>query len=261
MDGTRPIQERSRSPSGLAENDIDSVFDSPINAIVQRSFPTDVWMFSATAVVRTFKRPSPHLPSMPYSDDDLLEDIRTVAAKVGETPTLNDYRDHGTAAVTTIYSHFGSWQDALTAAGYEPREPDSEVTDEELLGELERLADELGSRPTAAEMDDHGAYWASTYRRTFGSWTAACEAAGLETSQPVAQETLSEEVLIEELNRVAEVCGPPPSVSNMRDEGKFSPRTYSRRFGSWNAAVKAAGLEPHPAPADSGGSDEQTEHH
>lgn len=193
---------------------------------------------------------------MPYSRADLLEDIRTVAAEVGGTPTLNDYREHGTASVMTIYNRFGSWQDALAAAGYEPREPDSEVTDEELLDELERLADELGKRPTAAEMNDHGAHWASTYRRAFGSWNAACEAVGLETGSPVAQETLSEAELLEELTRVAEVCGAPPSVSDMRDEGKYGPRTYIRRFGSWNAAVKAAGFEPHPAPTESGDTDD-----
>ncbi len=193
---------------------------------------------------------------MPYSDADLLEDIRAVAAEVGGTPTLNDYREHGTAAVTTIYSHFGSWRDALAAAGYEPREPDSEVTDEELLEELERLADELGKRPTAVEMNDHGAHWAATYRRAFGSWNAACEAVGLETSQPVAQETLSAAELLEELTRVAEVCGVPPSVSDMRDEGTYGPRTYYRRFGSWTAAVEEAGFEPHSAPTESGDSDE-----
>jgi len=205
---------------------------------------------------RTFKRLSPHHTSMTYSDEDLLEDIRTVAAEVGGTPTLNDYREHGTAAVTTIYGHFGSWQDALAAAGYEPHESDSEATDEELLDELERLADELGKRPTAVEMNDHGEHWASTYRRVFGTWNAACEAVGLETSQPVAQVTLSETALLEELKRVAEVCGAPPSVSDMRDEGSYGPRTYYRRFGSWTAAVKVAGFEPHPAPTESDDTDE-----
>lgn len=198
---------------------------------------------------------------MAYSDADLLEDIRAVAAEVGERPTLNDYREHGTAGVTTIYSHFGSWQDALAEAGYEPREPDSEVTDEELLEELERLTDELGKRPTAAEMNEHGAHWASTYRRAFGSWNAACEAVGLETLPPNAQETLSRTALLEELRRVAEVCGPPLSVSDMRDEGDHAARTYFRRFGSWKAAITAAGFEPHSAPTESGDSDEDTERH
>lgn len=195
---------------------------------------------------------------MSYSDEALLEDIRSVAAEVGGRPTLNNYREHGTAAVSTIYSRFESWPDALTAAGYESCEPDSELTNEELLDELKRFADDLGERPTAAEMDEHGAYWASTYHRAFGSWNAACEAIGLEALQPVAQETLSEAELLDELSRVAEVCDAPPSVSDMRDEGEYSPRTYSRRFGSWTAAVKAAGFEPHSAPTASGDLDERT---
>lgn len=205
--------------------------------------------------VRTFKRPIAHYSSMAYSKADLLQDIRAVAAEVGETPTLNDYREHGSIAVTTIYRRFGSWQDALAAAGFEPREPDSEVTNEELIDALERLADELCKRPTAAEMNEQGAHWASTYRRAFGSWNAACEAAGLKTSQPVGQETLSETDLLEELTRIAEVCGAPPSVSDMREEGEYGPRTYYRRFGSWSAAVTAAGFDPHPGPTESGETD------
>lgn len=193
---------------------------------------------------------------MAYSKAALLQDIRTVAAEVDGTPTLNDYREHGTVAVTTIYNRFGSWQEALAATGFEPREPDSDATDEEILEELVRLADELSRRPTAAEMNDQGAHWASTYRRAFGSWNAACEAAVLKTSQPVAQETLSETDLLAELTRVAEVCGIPPSVFDMRDEGNYSPRTYSRRFGSWSAAVEVAGFEPHPATTEPSGSTE-----
>ncbi|WP_348613010.1 homing endonuclease associated repeat-containing protein [Halobaculum rarum] len=182
---------------------------------------------------------------MPYSDADLIEDIRAVAAEVGEKPTLNDYREHGTAAVTTIYDRFGSWQDALDAAGYEPREPDSAVTDEELLEELDRVADDLGERPTATDMNDHGAYWASTYRRAFGSWNNALEAAGIDSSPSQDRQPVSDEALLEELERVAERVDGTPTTRAMEERGEHSPNTYIRRFGSWNDAVTAAGFEPN----------------
>ncbi|QZP37064.1 homing endonuclease associated repeat-containing protein [Halobaculum magnesiiphilum] len=182
---------------------------------------------------------------MPYSDDDLIEDIRGVAAEVGGKPTLNDYREHGTAAVTTIYDRFGSWQDALDAAGYEPREPDSAVTDEELLDELGRLVDELGERPTATDMNDHGAYWASTYRRAFGSWNNALEAAGIDSSPSQDRQPVSDDALLEELERVAEQVNGTPTTRAMEQHGEHSPNTYIRRFGSWNDAVTAAGFEPN----------------
>lgn len=182
---------------------------------------------------------------MPYSDADLIEDIRTVAAKVGGTPTLNDYREHGTAAVTTIYTRFGSWQDALDTAGYEPREPDSAVTDEELLEELNRLADELGERPTAADMDNYGEYWASTYRRAFGSWNTALDAVGIDSPPSQDRQPVSDEALLAELKRVAESSDGTPTTRAMEDHGEHSPNTYIRRFGSWNNAVTTAGFEPN----------------
>lgn len=182
---------------------------------------------------------------MAYSDAELIEDIRAVAAEVGEKPTLNDYREHGIAAVTTIYSHFDSWQNALESAGYEPREPDSEVTEEELLTELNRLADELGDRPTATDMNDHGAYWVSTYRRAFGSWNKALEAAGIDSSPSQDRQPVSDEELLKELKRVAENVDGTPDARAMVQYGEHSANTYIRRFGSWNDAVTEAGFEPN----------------
>lgn len=182
---------------------------------------------------------------MAYTDAELIEDIRAVAAEVGEKPTLNDYREHGAAAVKTIYRHFGSWQAALESAGYEPREPDSEVTDEELLSELERVGDELGDRPTANDMRNHGAYWVSTYRRAFGSWNNALEAAGIDSSPSQDRQPVSDEALLEELERVGEIVDGTPKARAMEEHGEHGPNTYIRRFGSWNDAVRKAGFEPN----------------
>jgi hypothetical protein len=52
--------------------------------------------------------------------------------------------------------------------------------------------------------------------------------------------------LIEELQRLADELGEAPGKSQMNERGAYSAKTYQNRFGSWNAAVEAAGLEPNP---------------
>lgn len=57
---------------------------------------------------------------------------------------------------------------------------DGGISDDELIEELQRLADELEKTPTRREMAEHGAYGTTTYESRFGSWNSALEQAGLE---------------------------------------------------------------------------------
>ena len=179
---------------------------------------------------------------MPYSDAELLDDIRDLAAKFGRPPTLAEYDDHGTAAKTTVTRRFGGWNEALEAAGCDPREPTSAIPDEELLAALQELADDLGHVPTGAEMNTEGPHWVSTYEDAFGSWGEALDAAGLE-DPGVRGRPHDDETLLAELRRVGEVMEGTPAYSDMALEGAHDPRTYVRRFGSWNDALEAAGFD------------------
>ncbi|GAB3411119.1 hypothetical protein GCM10027435_02400 [Haloparvum alkalitolerans] len=182
---------------------------------------------------------------MRYSDAELLDDVREVGDDLGRAPTLQEYRDHGSHSATTLYDRFGSWRATLAEAGFEPREPTTSVSKEELLADLTRVAEELGHAPTASEMNDEGEYWVSTYRRAFGTWTASLEAAGLESAASGSRgRPATDDELLAELERVADEHGAPPSFQAMEDYGQYGTRTYVRRFGSWNEAVEAAGFEP-----------------
>lgn len=55
----------------------------------------------------------------------------------------------------------------------------NKISRDDLLDALQDLASELGDTPTRAEMDDVGDYSGSAYRREFGSWNEAVEAANL----------------------------------------------------------------------------------
>src|ERR1700722_3175729 len=55
---------------------------------------------------------------------------------------------------------------------------------------------------------------------------------------------ISDEELLEDLRRVAANSGGKLTGPEYDEFGKFSERPYVNRFGSWNQALKAAGLEP-----------------
>lgn len=174
--------------------------------------------------------------------EELLVDISRLSNENEHPPTVKQYREQGKYSLATYYRRFGSWQSALEAAGYEAREPSTEVSEQSLLSELHRLAEEHNQRPTAVLMNEFGNYWASTYRRHFGTWANALREAGFET-EGYHEAPVSESHLLEELAELSQKLGHRPTTDDMAKEGKYGVQTYYRRFGSWENALEAAGLE------------------
>lgn len=185
------------------------------------------------------------ISDMAYSDEELIGDIRAVAAVVERSPSLKDYREHGEYAATTIYRRFGSWQDAVARAGFEPRDPETRIPNEELIDALQELADEIGESPTTFQMNEHGRYWSKVYRDRFGSWGEALEAAALDPIEYNTDRRVSDGELLDELERLADDVDDTPTSVQMKATGAYSPETYRRHFGSWNNALEAIGHEPH----------------
>jgi len=121
-------------------------------------------------------------PQVEHTRHELIDEILRVADIIGETPTRMEMRKHGEIATNCYYNRFGSWNDALQAAGFEPNEIHG-YSREELLAEIDRLRDELGHTPTRNEMRSQGQFAEKPYRRVFGSWNAALKEAGLEPNQ------------------------------------------------------------------------------
>ena len=117
-----------------------------------------------------------------------------------------------------------------------------DASKDQLLNEIRRLHDELGKVPSYQEMNDHGEYSVYTYSRVFGSWNEAVESAGYTShTNPTPK---SKKELLAELERIAEKCNRKPTRRDLEEHGSVSANTYSNKFGSWNAALKAAGFEP-----------------
>ncbi len=189
------------------------------------------------------------------SDAELIAELRRLASDDDERPTTTDVEERGAHAATTYRDRFGSWRDALDAAGFEPPPPQG-VTTEELLAEVRRLHDEFGGRPTTTVAREHGAYSIQTYYDRFDSWGDVLDAAfetvpvedddAADSDEQLNTNTYTDEELLAEIRRVADVADSdgPPSVPVFNEHSNVSDSTIHRRFGSWNAGVERAGFEP-----------------
>jgi hypothetical protein len=118
-----------------------------------------------------------------YSDDQILQELRTCAERLGRSPTMREFSAdrHTTVHPQTVIEHFGSWNNAKRAAGLVPRRF---ATRQELLGLLRELGEELGRPPTARDIDEHKGRMPSKslYWHTFGSLANALRDAGFDVA-------------------------------------------------------------------------------
>jgi hypothetical protein len=123
-------------------------------------------------------------------------------------------------------------------------------SDERLLATLRTLAAELGRSPLVRDLRNRPNLPApSTYRERFGSWSAVLRAAGLKHCQSRGDLVYSDEYLLDALRALAAELGRSPTSNEMLARPDLpASGTYAHRFGSWNAALEAAGLEPRRRP-------------
>jgi hypothetical protein len=119
-----------------------------------------------------------------YSDDEILDELRASAERLGRSPTMREFARDPEARVhpQTVIEHFGTWNAAKRAAGLFPRRF---LTREELLEQLRALGAELGRTPTARDLAARRRALpsASLYAHTFGSLANALREAGFEVLQ------------------------------------------------------------------------------
>lgn len=121
------------------------------------------------------------------------------------------------------------------------------IPDEDLLADLRAVADDLGHPPTRNEYDGHGSFHNRTFHSHFGSWDAALEAAGLDPDDkpaPTRPKHIPDEELLFDLRIGAHALGRPPNSGEYVRFGEHSHVTILKRFGSWEAALREAGLDP-----------------
>jgi hypothetical protein len=175
-----------------------------------------------------------------YSDDEILEELRSCSRRLGRSPTMKEFADDAETRVhpQTVIEHFGSWNKAKRLAGLVPRRL---ATREELLGLLRDLGTRLGRVPTAKDVEANRGSMPSKslYWHTFGSLTNALREAGFDV--PVGEERL--ERAIEQGAVLAQRLGRLPKFTDWAEARRSDPelmtewqvyRMFDARRGAWS---------------------------
>jgi len=142
-----------------------------------------------------------------YTKEGLLENIRTLNRELGRTPTSKDLTY---PSISPYRKVFGSWNNVLKHVGF-------------------------SKDLTTPNMN--------SYRRVFGSWNNALMELGLPVT--IAKK-YTKEKLIQILRQIYAETGKTPSKRGINAlKGYPNTNTFDAYFGSWNKAVKAAGLKPN----------------
>jgi len=171
--------------------------------------------------------------------EELLNELDRVGEKLGHAPTTVQMKRYGDYGVSTYTSEFGTWNDAVLEAGFEPVR-EKNVSEADLIDAIHSLSDDLCLTPSAFEMDNVGDYSVGAYERRFGSWNNALQEAGFDLNN---RSGIPDAELIAELKNLASTLDRTPRAIDMDSEGKHGSATYTTSFGSWAEALKRADLE------------------
>ncbi len=152
--------------------------------------------------------------------------------------------------VTTTYKDefFGSWRNAIRAAGFDPKKVckrKRKWTQERILEEIQRLYDEGEDLSHSAAKKNHQyLVVVAVEDRNFGSWRNAIEAAGLDYEEISKHRFWSKEKIVK---RIQELNEEGEDLSHEAAKNKYgalvSAASSKRYFGSWKDAIEAAGLD------------------
>jgi hypothetical protein len=139
-------------------------------------------------------------------------------------------------------NHFGSWKEALAAAGLAPEEiyRYRSWDDESIIAEIRRLKEE-GADLSSKKMDETANPLIATARRRFGNWGAAVERAGIDYSSIRRRRRWTRELVLEEIRELKK-NGSDLRSGEIRHQhpALFAAACKARFFGSWTKALQAA---------------------
>lgn len=173
-------------------------------------------------------------------DDVLLDDLREASSKLGAGKLTRDaYSKVGRFSAATIAARFGGWGKALGRAGVNSSRHFA-VSRLECLDDLRRVASDIGvDTLTVAHYRKRGRYSEKPFKRHFGNWVGAVEAAGLGVSDQYHRKASAEE-LFDNLEVVWQRLGRQPTVNDMFPPlSRYSAHSYKRRFGGFRKALEA----------------------
>jgi len=114
-------------------------------------------------------------------------------------------------------------------------------TKEQLLHYLEKFSKEIGRTPSINDINKNKKYpSSSTYMNRFGTWNRSLKAAGLKVN---LKKKYDKKEMLDSLVQLSNELGTVPKTKDLVGKRWIaSSSTYRKMFGTWNNALKKAGI-------------------
>jgi hypothetical protein len=106
----------------------------------------------------------------------ILNSIAALAKRLGHTPSLVEFVAHTGTCKHSVFRLFPRWNEAVRAAGLEPRRLYARPRDEELLEDWGETVRKKGRLLTRSAYRIEGRYYPRTLEKRFGGWASIPEA-------------------------------------------------------------------------------------
>lgn len=186
------------------------------------------------------------MPRFKWTRDRILLEIRRLAAR-GERLSTRRMSAIGLGGmVTAAYALFGTWRKAIDESGVDaPRSRARHWTVERITIEIRRMVAEGEDVSHSGARRVNGRLVAAAYRHPeLGNWGKALQAAGLDPEEHRRRRRWSRDRIVKEIQgRAARGESPAFGATVDDDPGLVAAACNKRHFGSWAAAVEAAGFD------------------
>lgn len=169
---------------------------------------------------------------------DVVKDMEKVFEEEGKL-TYNSYCEKGKYS-NTVFRRFGKFNELKKEAIGSLQLNQYNISKEDLIDDILLVA-EKNPNMTRDIYIEKGRYSRKPIDRHFGSWNKMLQELDLKINCLI---NIPEETLLEDLQRLMIEFD---SISSrvVKHHGRFSTEVYQRRFGSFNAALTKAGIEPN----------------
>lgn len=123
--------------------------------------------------------------------EKIIAEIRRIAQSLNTSQlSSREFNRNSKTSVRMVQYYFGSWKEAVEAAGLKtaPRKINVSIPDDQLLQEIIRLTQQLGKKPTDSQLSWKGKFSIRPYQKRWGSFGNACKIAYAQYGFPQSTE-------------------------------------------------------------------------